>query len=138
MNVLAAGCILLLLTKLGQSEVTPFCYPEYSCFPSVSIINAFTTSLPNGSVVFPSESETYTSVTRMRNLIRTSYPFAVVMAKSREDVKDTIAFARQYNLHLTVIGTGHDYNGRSTGNNTLQVQNTTCVAFILTMISFPC
>lgn len=43
------------------------------------------------------------------------------MAKSREDVKDTVAFASKYNLHLTVYGTGHDFNGRSTGNNTFQV-----------------
>ncbi|XP_062612806.1 uncharacterized protein LOC134274546 [Saccostrea cucullata] len=40
---------------------------------------------------------------------------------SRDDVKDTIAFARQYNLRLTVLGTGHDFNGRSTGNGTLQI-----------------
>ncbi|XP_055997201.1 uncharacterized protein LOC125647930 isoform X2 [Ostrea edulis] len=120
MHILTVSSVVLLLIESGQS-VTPFCYPGDPCFPSGSIINAFATSLPNGSVIFPSDTETYTDVTRMRNLIRTSYPFLVVMAKTREDVKDTIAFTRQYDLHLTVLGTGHDFNGRSTGNDTLQL-----------------
>ncbi|XP_061170878.1 uncharacterized protein LOC133180346 [Saccostrea echinata] len=105
---------------LGQA-LTSFCYPGNPCFPSSSIINAFATSLPNGTMVFPSDHQTYTNVTKMRNLVRTSYPFAVVVAKTRDDVKDSVAFAVQYNLHLTVLGTGHDFNGRSTGNNTLQL-----------------
>ncbi|XP_061190264.1 uncharacterized protein LOC133198134 [Saccostrea echinata] len=112
--------IVLILSDLGQT-VNPFCYPGDSCFPGISIIHTFASSLPNGSVVFPSDNKTYTDVTLMHNLIRTRYPFAVVMAMSRDDVKDTIAFARQYNLRVTVLGTGHDFNGRSTGNGTLQL-----------------
>ncbi|XP_048747492.2 uncharacterized protein LOC125659760 [Ostrea edulis] len=112
---------LMLLPVPSQSMTHVFCYPRDPCFPSASVINAFTISLPNATVIFPTENETYINVTKMRNLVRTSYPFVVVMAKTRGDVKDTIAFARQYNLHLTVLGTGHDYNGRSTGNDTLQL-----------------
>lgn len=112
--------VLFAIPYMGRA-LTPFCYPGDPCFPKTTTINAFAASLPNGFVVFPADTQTYPTVTRMRNLVRTSYPFAVVMAKSREDVKDTVAFASKYNLHLTVYGTGHDFNGRSTGNNTFQV-----------------
>lgn len=112
--------VLFAIPYMGRA-LTPFCYPGDPCFPKTTTINAFAASLPNGFVVFPADTQTYPTVTRMRNLVRTSYPYAVVMAKSREDVKDTVAFASKYNLHLTVYGTGHDFNGRSTGNNTFQV-----------------
>lgn len=112
--------VLFAIPYVGRA-LTPFCYPGDPCFPKTTTINAFAASLPNGFVVFPADTQTYPTVTRMRNLVRTSYPFAVVMAKSREDVKDTVAFASKYNLHLTVYGTGHDFNGRSTGNNTFQL-----------------
>ncbi|KAH8194283.1 hypothetical protein TruAng_011556 [Truncatella angustata] len=39
-----------------------------------------------------------------------------------EDIKSTIAFAREKNIRFVIRNTGHDYNGRSTGAGALSVR----------------
>ncbi|XP_048745898.2 uncharacterized protein LOC125658631 [Ostrea edulis] len=96
------------------------CSQREPCARVYSIFGSFTDSLRDSTSVTPTDNA-YRNVTQMRNMIRKNFPLLVVKATTREDVKETIAFARQYNLQLTVYGTGHDNNGRSTGNDTIQL-----------------
>lgn len=96
-----------------------YCLPGSSCWPSVQDVARFGHTL-SGSLVHPSSVQYETLVT-MQNLRTTKYPQLVILAQNTGDVQKSILFARQYELKVTVLSSGHDYIGRSTGTGTMQI-----------------
>jgi hypothetical protein len=47
-----------------------------------------------------------------KKLKGTEAPDFMVQAKTVEDVQKTVNFAREHNIRLTIITTGHDFHGR--------------------------
>ena len=38
----------------------------------------------------------------------------IAMVKTKEDIQKAVLFAKEFNLHVTIKSTGHDFAGRST------------------------
>ena len=43
------------------------------------------------------------------------------MVHSKEDIRETVLFARKYNLHVTMRSSGHDFVGRSTWDGSINI-----------------
>ncbi|TLD35106.1 Mitochondrial intermediate peptidase [Venturia nashicola] len=56
-----------------------------------------------------------------RKLKGTEAPDYMVQAKSVKDVQNVVNFAREHNVRLTIISTGHDFHGRETGRSGLRL-----------------
>lgn len=56
-----------------------------------------------------------------RKLKGTEAPDYMVQAKSVADVQKVVNFAREHNVRLTIITTGHDFGGRETGRSGLRL-----------------
>ncbi|KAL4224742.1 hypothetical protein ACF0H5_015439 [Mactra antiquata] len=105
---------------LGSSHAADgYCCRKESCFPSKTQIDNFEATL-DGRVVMDSDNE-YEAATLMYNTVRQMYPSIVAMVNSVGDIQKAILFAREHNLFVTVRSSGHDYSGRSTANNSLNI-----------------
>ena len=45
----------------------------------------------------------------------------IAVVKSEADIRAAILFARKYNLHVTIKSSGHSFVGRSTYDDSLQI-----------------
>ena len=57
----------------------------------------------------------------MRNNRTMRYPYIVVMVNGSRDVRQSVLFAQNHSLKISVISSGHDYIGRSTADMSLQI-----------------
>ncbi|KAK7091228.1 hypothetical protein V1264_008942 [Littorina saxatilis] len=73
----------------------------------------------DGEFIHPMNPEEYANVTATWNIRVTGLPFAHIMAQSVEDVQQTIAFAKKYNIMVAVRSSGHSFIGRSTHDGAL-------------------
>ncbi|XP_045170606.2 uncharacterized protein LOC123533020 [Mercenaria mercenaria] len=129
--------VLLLCCYVGQSEaavetlernMTTYdvndviairCCPADECFPSQPAVASLNNKL-KGRLILPHMYE-YINQSHMYNTIEQRYPRIVAMVHSKEDIKETVLFARKYNLHVTVRSSGHDYVGRSTWDGSINI-----------------
>lgn len=75
---------------------------------------------PGASVIAPG-SEALTRASVLRNAAVQSTPAAVVYPTTAADVEACVRFARQRRLRVTMFATGHEYDGRSSGANSLNI-----------------
>ncbi|KAJ8614065.1 hypothetical protein CTAYLR_005832 [Chrysophaeum taylorii] len=61
------------------------------------------------------------SLVLLRNAAKQTTPRFVVVARSSSDVEEAVRYARRERLRVTVLATGHDYDGRSCGADTLNI-----------------
>ncbi|XP_069106615.1 uncharacterized protein [Argopecten irradians] len=108
----------LLMVSLSTVAAT-YCYPGMPCFPSNEVQSQFAVAM-HGHVVFPYQPE-YDSIVIMQNVRVTKFPHIIATPFSTKEVQIALMFARQHNLHMTVISSGHDYFGRSTGDGSFQI-----------------
>lgn len=71
--------------------------------------------------IFTPEDKGFTEAAAVWNKAITRQPQLVVMPENREDVAETLKFARKRNLPLSVKNGGHDWAGRSLGAGGLQI-----------------
>lgn len=50
------------------------------------------------------------------------YPYIVTMVETTEDIRRAVLFARNHQLRISIISSGHDYIGRSTADMSLQIK----------------
>lgn len=71
---------------------------------------------------WPADSEWKSAFPGVYKKLRgTQGPDWMVQAKSVADVQKAVNFARENNVRLTVISTGHDFGGRNTGRSGLRL-----------------
>ncbi|XP_033727135.1 FAD-linked oxidoreductase easE-like [Pecten maximus] len=109
---------LVTLVMFWVSTAT-YCYPGNTCFPTNEEQLQFAVSMA-GHVVFPYQSE-YDVTVIMQNVRETKFPHMMAAPYSTEEVQKSVRFARKYNLHMTIISSGHDYFGRSTWDGSFQI-----------------
>ncbi|XP_033727483.1 uncharacterized FAD-linked oxidoreductase YvdP-like [Pecten maximus] len=102
-----------------STTIDAYCYPGMPCFPSNEEQVKLSVAM-KGHVVFPYQPE-YDALVIMQNVRVTKFPHSIATPFSTEEVQMALAFARQYNLSVTVISSGHDYFGRSTGDGSFQI-----------------
>ena len=95
------------------------CHVDEPCFPTVHEFLALKASL-DGDLVLPIDPD-YSPIVIMHNIITTRFPIAVAAVLTTEDVQKSVRFARKHNLRVTVMSSGHDYNGRSTAHESLMI-----------------
>lgn len=66
-------------------------------------------------------SVNYTAASKLRNSAMQTLPALVVYPRCAEDVEAAVNFARLRRLRVTVFGTGHEYDGRSVGEGSLNI-----------------
>eukprot|EP01084_Bolivina_argentea_P177805 307478_1 len=111
------SCILLC-----NASQPSYCVPtNSSCWPSQLNINHFVSSI-TGNVYTAPDADYYIYVNMTMNLlVRNQYPAFIVVCETAQDIQQSISFAAQYNIQLSIISTGHSYSGRNTANNSLQI-----------------
>ncbi|OWF49557.1 FAD-linked oxidoreductase CHGG_01242-2-like [Mizuhopecten yessoensis] len=110
--------LLILCVSLAHA-VNNYCWPGMSCFPSNEEQSKFMVSIELHEL-FPFQPG-YDSIVVMQNTRTTKFPHSIVTPFSTEEVQKAVLFARKFNLHMTVISSGHDYFGRSTGDGSFQI-----------------
>ncbi|XP_060598787.1 uncharacterized protein LOC132752478 [Ruditapes philippinarum] len=95
------------------------CCPADDCYPSQAEVASLNNKL-KGRVIVP-HFEEYVNQSHMYNTFEQRYPRLVVMVHSKEDIRDTVLFARKYNLHVTMRSSGHDFVGRSTWDGSINI-----------------
>ena len=51
----------------------------------------------------------------------TRMPYVIAMVESTADIQKCIFFAKTHNMRLSIRSSGHDYIGRSTADNSIQI-----------------
>ena len=74
----------------------------------------------DGIVITPSSPQ-YLKATLINNRRFIERPGVIVEVASAKDVVLSLQFARDHDLRVSIISTGHDYDGRNSGNATLQL-----------------
>ncbi|XP_060084761.1 uncharacterized protein LOC132564025 [Ylistrum balloti] len=111
--------LVTLLALFVSTTTATYCYPGMPCFPSNEEQVQYTVRV-NGHAVFPYQPE-YDAMVIMQNVRVTKFPHLIATPASTEEVQEAVKFARKFNLHMTVISSGHDYSGRSTGDGSFQI-----------------
>lgn len=99
--------------------VTRFCIRGLPCWPSNAEFVSLNSSL-DGTILMPRDAG-YSEHTRLRNSLRSRSPGAVVFPLSVADVQRAVLFARDHNLRVTVVSSGHGFNGQGTADGSLQI-----------------
>ncbi|KAL5010996.1 hypothetical protein ScPMuIL_013301 [Solemya velum] len=110
---------LLLITSLVAVTSGQYCLPNDRCWPSRQDIDTFSDTLA-GSVHFKSEPD-YNTYVRTKNGRVGKHPAFLVLASTTEDVQKSMRFARRSKLRVSIQSSGHDYIGRSTCDDCMQI-----------------
>ena len=100
-----------------------YCQPNDPCWPTLTEINGLNDTL-NGLLVgydMTNGSEYMNLVSLSQNLIYFGYPSWIVNCHTPDNIQNAIIFAKEHNIQIAILSTGHSYSGRNTGNNTLQL-----------------
>eukprot|EP01084_Bolivina_argentea_P011836 22160_1 len=104
-------------------SLLPYCQPSNStCWPTQQQINTFTSTL-DGSLIAKNmnDSKYLQYVHKQQNALYITYPAFIILCKSHKDVQLSVNFSASHNIQISVISTGHDYAGRNSANNSLQI-----------------
>lgn len=71
--------------------------------------------------VVTKENYKYEDCRKSWNRAIEKYPLAIIYCKNKEDVKNSIAFARENNIEFRIRSGCHNYEGYSTGNDILVI-----------------
>lgn len=96
-----------------------YCTPGQACWPSEQELSAFGSSL-DGDAVRPT-SPLYPNASLINNRRFVERPGLIVQALSEADVARSLGLANRHDIRVSIISTGHDYDGRNSGNGTLQI-----------------
>lgn len=96
-----------------------YCEPGQQCWPTFQQFISFSTSL-DGDAFFPSDKN-YSDVDVMYDTRLTRMPYVIAMVESTADIQKCIFFAKTHNMRLSIRSSGHDYIGRSTADNSIQI-----------------
>ena len=113
--ILLLGCLLV----LTNASIPKRCHVDEPCFPDIQEFLHLSAIL-DGGLIFPNQPE-YAQIVNLHNAIRTRFPIAIAAVLSTEDVQKSVRFARKHNLRVTVMSSGHDYNGRSIDHESLLI-----------------
>ena len=110
---------LCLFLAEGRETGREYCQPSESCWPTKEELVALSDGL-DGIVITPSSPQ-YLKATLINNRRFIERPGVIVEVASAKDVVLSLQFARDHDLRVSIISTGHDYDGRNSGNATLQL-----------------
>lgn len=111
--------ILCLFLAGGQKPGRKYCQPSESCWPTEEELVTFSDGL-DGTLITPSSPQ-YFNATLINNRRFIELPGVIVEVASSNDVVLSLQFARDHDLRVSIVSTGHDYDGRNSGNATLQL-----------------
>ena len=112
--------IFLLVASLsGIVQAKEYCQPSDPCWPTSDELKSLTDSLKSN--VITSASPQYHNASLINNRRFIEHPGMIVEVFSTDDVVLSLKFARDHNIRVSIVSTGHDYDGRNSGNNTLQL-----------------
>ncbi|KAA0146291.1 hypothetical protein FNF29_08162 [Cafeteria roenbergensis] len=103
----------------GSLAARTYCMPGQPCWPSEQQLAAFAAAL-DGDAIGPS-SPLYPNASLINNRRFVERPGLIVQALSEADVATSLALASKHDIRVSIISTGHDYDGRNSGNGTLQI-----------------
>lgn len=103
------------LTVTGRD----YCKPTESCWPTEDELAKLSNSI-DGDLITPSSPQ-YPAASLINNRRFIERPGVIVEIGSADDVVLSLQFARDHNLRVSIISTGHDYDGRNSGNDTIQL-----------------
>lgn len=75
---------------------------------------------PNCTYFLPNSSE-FVELTRLRNAMVQSKPAVVIVPKKVSEVEEAVRYAKRRKARVSVISTGHDYDGRSVGEDSVNI-----------------
>ena len=120
---IAAAVVLFSVLFVGSAsepkDRNSYCMPNQACWPTEDELKTFSSGL-DGEVITPS-SPRYDDESLINNRRFILQPGLIVEVASAEDVVSSLGFAREHNIRVTVISTGHDYDARNSGDGTLQI-----------------
>ena len=93
---------------------------EMNCYPTESQINTFVGTMTTGTVYRKGSTE-YDNMVIMKNTRVTKYPDIIVIVFNIHDVQKAVLFAREHNLKIVVQSSGHDFQGRSTADDSFMI-----------------
>lgn len=103
----------------GAKFCSRFCSPGHTCWPSLAEVAKLASSL-DGILMTPN-MKGYNSTVIMKDTLYTKEPAIVVLPQTTQDVQRALRFVKKYNIRLTIRSSGHDYNGRSTADGSLNI-----------------
>eukprot|EP00197_Chlamydomonas_leiostraca_P003027 CAMPEP_0202867086 /NCGR_PEP_ID=MMETSP1391-20130828/8657_1 /ASSEMBLY_ACC=CAM_ASM_000867 /TAXON_ID=1034604 /ORGANISM="Chlamydomonas leiostraca, Strain SAG 11-49" /LENGTH=588 /DNA_ID=CAMNT_0049547091 /DNA_START=115 /DNA_END=1882 /DNA_ORIENTATION=+ len=122
-----ALCLVALgLAALAAPASAAFCTPTVlaanaACWPKPHDIAKYTKKLTNTTFHVAGQSPDFVTLTAATNLLKMAQPSLVVVPGTEADLSATVKFATNHRLQLAVRCSGHDFNGRSAGSGTLQI-----------------
>lgn len=90
-----------------------------TCYPSTQQIKTFDDTI-DGSV-YNDIDQAYLDIVIMKNTRVTKKPDLIVFVQNSADVQKAIFFAGEYNLKVVVQSSGHDFQGRSTADDSCMI-----------------
>ena len=96
-----------------------YCEPSDSCWPTSEELKEFSYEVQGNLITQTSLQYHNASLINNRRFIE--HPGMIVEVFSTDDVVLSLKFARDHNIRVSIVSTGHDYDGRNSGNNTLQL-----------------
>lgn len=114
------GSVLLAGTSLAHVAVLPP-MPDRALTPNSTDAPAGCKLLPSDKG-WPADSKWHSAFPDIYKKTKGTYgPDWMLQAKTVEDVQKGVNFARDNNMRLTIISTGHDFLGRETGRSGLRI-----------------
>ncbi|XP_063422587.1 uncharacterized protein LOC134707038 isoform X2 [Mytilus trossulus] len=110
--------ILLFFTGITYGDAG-YCSMAMACYPSTQQIKTFDDTI-DGSV-YKDDDQAYLDIVVMKNTRVTKKPDLIVFVQNSADVQKAILFAREYNLKVVVQSSGHDFQGRSTADDSFMI-----------------
>lgn len=110
--------ILLFFTGITYGDAG-YCSMEMACYPSSQQIQTFDNTI-DGSV-YNDDDQEYLDIVVMKNTRVTKKPDLIVFVNNTADVQKAILFARKYNLKVVIQSSGHDFQGRSTADDSFMI-----------------
>ena len=112
-------CLFVLLILVGQ--FTNGLLPQ-DCWATTSEFEEFSKTL-NGQIIYKNLwDDIYIKyVYKTQNVLYTAYPSWIILCVSHNDVRQSVLFSKSHNIQISILSTGHSYNGANTANNSLQI-----------------
>ncbi|CAH1796338.1 unnamed protein product [Owenia fusiformis] len=118
--LLAIVCV---LPAFSNGEESEYCLAETPCWPSDGRVGEFMYSLSGGYTdVHYIDLASYYLVKYVKNWDYWTWPSLVVICRTPEDVQKSVRFAKKYGIKMSMLSSGHDYIGRSTGYMTVMIR----------------
>ncbi|XP_074654754.1 uncharacterized protein LOC141908557 [Tubulanus polymorphus] len=106
--------------RAAKTNGSDYCRTGQRCWPGDAEISKFKVSLTGQ--IYSAGITGYKNASYVKNLDYITEPALIVDALNTDDVQKSIRFARKYHIQISVLSSGHDYIGRSTGFQTLMIR----------------